>query len=44
MEFKILVPYAGSIPSNKALKKEKMSKDSHIMLLHVIPGIQISLV
>lgn len=49
MEFrKILVPHDGSKTSDKAvdaaIEFAKMSKDSHIILLHVIPEIQIQLV
>ncbi len=46
MSFKrILVPHDGSKPSEKALEKaielSKMSKDSHIIILHVIPELVI---
>ena len=49
MEFrKILAPHDGSKPSDKAMDTAiefaKMSKDSHIILLHVIPEMQISFV
>jgi nucleotide-binding universal stress UspA family protein len=49
MEFrKILVPHDGSKTSDKAvdaaIEFAKMSKDSHIILLHVIPEMQIQLV
>lgn len=49
MEFRrILVPHDGSIPSDKAIDTAiefaKMSKDSHIILLHVIPEMQIPFV
>ena len=49
MEFRrILVPHDGSKPSDKAIDTAiefaKMSKDSHIILLHVIPEMQIQLV
>ncbi|MDQ5869669.1 MAG: universal stress protein [Thermoproteota archaeon] len=40
---RILVPHDGSKPSDKAIDSAielaKMSKDSHIILLHVIPSI-----
>jgi nucleotide-binding universal stress UspA family protein len=42
---RILVPHDGSKPSEKAVEKaielSKMSKDSHIILLHVVPGLVI---
>ena len=42
---RILVPHDGSKPSDKAIDSAielaKMSKDSHIILLHVIPELQI---
>jgi nucleotide-binding universal stress UspA family protein len=42
---RILVPHDGSIPSQKAVEKaielSKMSKDSHIIFLHVIPELVI---
>jgi len=45
---RILVPHDGSKPSDKAIDSAielaKMSKDSHIILLHVIPEMQIPMV
>ncbi|MGA8564654.1 MAG: universal stress protein [Nitrososphaeraceae archaeon] len=45
---RILVPHDGSKPSDKAIdiaiELSKMSKDSNIILLHVIPEMQIPLV